>query len=96
MAVTITTPTGTRIKVEADFALIGRDRSCQIVLPDDAGLQPIHAKIKKVANRWLVEAEGDWKIQVGKGLPGRMSWLQLRRRDPPDRNLGRRSSLTNR
>ncbi len=75
MPITIKVPTGKRINVDADTALIGRDHSCQIALPDEPALQPIHARIKKVANRWLIESQGDWQLQVGAGLPGRMSWL---------------------
>ena len=76
MTIIIETPTGNRIKVDAESALIGRDRSCQVALPDEAALQPIHAKIRRVASRWMVEAQGDWQVQVGTGRPGRMSWLQ--------------------
>jgi hypothetical protein len=76
MTIVIEMPNGSRIKVDADSVLIGRDRSCQIALPDEPVLQPIHAKIRKVANRWIVEAQGDWQVQVGTGQPGRMSWLQ--------------------
>jgi hypothetical protein len=76
MALSIETQNGKRITVEADSALIGRDSACQIALPDEANLQPIHAKIRKVADRWMIEAQGDWQIQVGTGLPGRMSWLK--------------------
>lgn len=76
MALSIETQNGKRITVEADSALIGRDRTCQIVLPDETALRPIHAKIRKVADRWMVEAQGDWHVQVGEGLPGRMCWLK--------------------
>ncbi len=76
MAITIQILTGRRITVEADSVLVGRDRSCQVALPDESSLQPIHARIRKVVNRWLIEAQGDWQIQVGAGLPGRMSWLK--------------------
>lgn len=76
MALTIRLYTGRRITVEADSVLIGRDRACQIALPDETALQPIHARIRKIANRWMVEAQGDWQIQVGTGLPGRMNWLK--------------------
>ena len=62
MAIIIEMPNGSRIKVDADSVLIGRDRGCQIALPDEPVLQPIHAKIRKVANRWMVEAQGEWQI----------------------------------
>lgn len=76
MTISIKTPTGSQITVDGDHALIGKDRSCQVALPNEIGLQPIHAKIRKVANRWLIESQGDWNIQVGTGLPARMSWLK--------------------
>jgi hypothetical protein len=76
MAFTIETPTGIRIRVDMDAALIGRDQSCQVAMPDEAGLQAIHAKIRRVADRWLIESLGEWQIQVGSAPPGRMSWLQ--------------------
>ncbi len=76
MAFTIETKNGKRIRVDAESALIGRDRSCHIALPDQPDLQPIHAKIRKVADRWMIEAQGDWQIQVGTGQPGRMNWIK--------------------
>jgi hypothetical protein len=76
MAITIGMPGGKQVQVEADSALIGRDGNCPIAFPQEKGLQPIHARIRKVAGRWLVEAQGDWPIRVGDGLPGRMSWLK--------------------
>lgn len=75
MSFTVKTPTGRRVRVEADTAFIGKDASCQIALPDEPDLQPIHARIRKVANRWMIESQGDWQLQVGGGSLGRMSWL---------------------
>jgi len=76
MAIILETALGARIFVQGDFALIGRDPACQIALPHEIGLQPVHAKVRKIANRWIVESQGDWHIQVGVGAPGRMSWLR--------------------
>jgi hypothetical protein len=76
MAIIVETPTGRRITVGGDSALIGRDGTCHIALPDEPALRPIHARLRRVASRWLVEAQGDWQVQVGTGPPARMSWLQ--------------------
>jgi len=75
MAFTVETP-ASRITVNADSAAIGHDRSCQIKVSNEQSIQPIHATIKKIAGRWLVEANGDWLIQVGDGVAGRKNWLK--------------------
>ena len=40
-------------------------------------LQPVHARIIRVAGRWMVESAGDWLLQVGDSVPGRKQWLNL-------------------
>ena len=51
MPFTIQMPNGDTLRLEVESALIGRDRTCQVVLPDEPSLQPIHAKIRKMTNR---------------------------------------------
>ena len=68
-------PSGKRIALLADAASIGRDPACDVALPRAAQVEPRHARIRKVANRWMIESEGDWLLQVGSGVPGRKLWL---------------------
>ena len=75
MSITVQLSSGRAVSVESDSALVGRDPSCDIALPDERELHPRHARIKKVANKWMIESEGDWPIQVGSGVPGRKLWL---------------------
>jgi pSer/pThr/pTyr-binding forkhead associated (FHA) protein len=76
MPITLAVANGKRFRVDTATALIGRDNSCAIALPEAVNLEPVHAKIRNVANRWLVESQGSWPIQVGSGSPGKMSWLK--------------------
>ena len=75
MAITVELSSGQRIVVESESATVGSDQSCDISLPDVKQLQPRHAQIRKVANKWMIESSGDWLLQVGDGVPGRKCWL---------------------
>jgi hypothetical protein len=76
MAITIELPSGNRVSLDDHTILIGQDRACQIALPEERSLRPQHAKIIKVANRWLIESLGDWFVQVGEAAPGRKQWIK--------------------
>lgn len=76
MAIMVQLPSGRTLVVESSAATIGSDPGCDVALPEDGQVQPRHARIKKVANRWMIESEGDWLIQVGNGVPGRKQWLK--------------------
>lgn len=75
MAFHIEMPDGNKIIVDGVAARIGRDPNCHIAFPNEAALHPTHARIRRVGNKWLIQTEGDWEIQVGSAAPGRMSWL---------------------
>jgi hypothetical protein len=68
-------PSGKQIALPADAATIGRDPACDVALPREPQVQPRHARIRKVANKWMIESAGDWLLQVGSGVPGRKLWL---------------------
>lgn len=75
MSLTCRLPNGQRVSVEGTAVTIGRHSEADIlVLSMD--VQPIHARIVKVAGRWIVESAGDWLLQVGDGVPGRKLWLR--------------------
>ncbi len=76
MAITVLAPGNNTLTADSDSALIGRDATCAISLPDETNLNPVHAEIKKFAGRWLIESQGDWLIQVGAESPGRKCWLK--------------------
>jgi len=76
MAITVMLPSGQRVSTDADTMLIGRDSRCQLSMANEGGLQPQHAKIRRIANRWIIESLGDWLIQVGTAPPGRKDWIK--------------------
>jgi hypothetical protein len=73
MAITIELPSGQRVSVSKDIAVVGSDVLCDVRL---AGLEPRHARIRKLASRWLIESLGAWTIQVRNGDTSRMAWLR--------------------
>jgi hypothetical protein len=75
MAITIGLRGGARITVDRESATIGRGPGVDVVV-DSPNVQPIHAKICKVAGRWMIESAGDWLLQIGDGVAGRKHWLQ--------------------
>jgi len=71
----IAMPSGERHNVEKSFIVIGSDPDCDIIFSEVSGLRGQHAIIRKVANRWLVESQGDWAIQVESMEPAKMCWV---------------------
>ena len=76
MAITIQLPSGESLCFEGTTVLVGSDSSCDIQI-SDAELEPQHARLRKVANRWMVESQGDWPIQAGDSGPGRSCWFTV-------------------
>ena len=72
MAITLEMPSGQSIVLESQSVTIRPDRQCDVRLP---GIQPRHAKIIKIAGKWMIESVGDWLLQVGDGVPGRKCWI---------------------
>jgi hypothetical protein len=75
MAITVELGIGQIITVQHDSATIGQDAASDIRIVNSPKIQPVHAKIIKVANKWMIESAGDWLLQVGDGVPGRKLWL---------------------
>jgi hypothetical protein len=75
MAITVELGIGQIITVQHDSATIGQDPASDIRIVNSPKIQPVHAKIVKVANKWMIESAGDWLLQVGDGVPGRKLWL---------------------
>ena len=73
MGITIGLPSGERVSVMKDIALIGSDERCDVILD---GLERRHAQIRKVASRWLIESLGSWTLEVRDCDPTRMAWLK--------------------
>lgn len=73
IAITIELPSGERMSVSKDIAVVGSDERCDVRL---AGLEPRHAQIRKVASRWLAESLGTWTLEVRDGDASRMAWLR--------------------
>jgi hypothetical protein len=77
MAITIQLPGGQRREFKDDPIVIGRGPGCQIRLTEEAQLRDEHARIRKLAGRWLIESLGDWPIQAGEDASSRLSWLRV-------------------
>lgn len=72
LAVTGRTP----VAISEDHIPIGSDPCCAIVFPDAVDIKPIHAVIKEISGRWLVESCDTDLIRVGNSEPGRRHWLK--------------------
>ena len=76
MAITIALPSGNCVQIGDSTIIIGQDKGCHVSLPGEAALHPQHAKISRIAGRWLIESLGDWFVQAGDSPPGRKQWLK--------------------
>jgi hypothetical protein len=76
MTITIKLPSGERREISQDRILIGRGAHCPICIPDAGNLQDEHARLRKVADRWMIESRGDWLIRVGNDAPSKFGWLK--------------------
>ena len=63
------------LSFETDVIGIGRNPDNQIALPNDARLAPLHAIIRYVNGRWIVESRDGGPIRVGNGRPTQFAWL---------------------
>ena len=63
------------LSFETDAIGIGRDPDNQVALPNDARLAPLHAVIRHVNGRWIVESRDGGPIRVGNGRPTQFAWL---------------------
>lgn len=75
MAITIGLEDGRTVTIERDTATIGQGSGVDVVVASK-NIQPVHARIVRVAGRWMVESAGDWLLQVGDGVPGRKQWIE--------------------
>jgi hypothetical protein len=75
MSVTIRLPSGQDATAEATVVMIGSGAGCEISLPTETSVRPQHAKIRKIADRWFIESQGDWLLRVGAAEPGRSAWI---------------------
>jgi hypothetical protein len=76
MSITIRLPSGERREIIQERILIGRGARCPICLPEAGHLQEEHARLRKIADRWIVESRGDWLIRVGDAPPTKYGWLK--------------------
>lgn len=76
MAITIALPSGDCVRIDDSTIIIGQDKACDVSLPGETALHPQHAKISRIAGRWLIESLGDWFVQTADTPPGRKQWLK--------------------
>ena len=61
--------------IESDVIGIGRDPDNLVAFPNDLRIAPIHAIIRLVNGRWIVEASDGHQVRIGGGRPTRFAWL---------------------
>ena len=64
------------VTVSEEHIPIGSDPCCAIVFADVPEVKPIHAVIKEISGRWLVEACDTELLRVGNAEPGKRHWLK--------------------
>ena len=64
MSVTVRLPSGENVASESSVVMIGSGADCDISLPTETAVRPQHAKIRKIADRWFIESQGDWLIRA--------------------------------
>lgn len=62
-------------EIKAETASIGASPENRLTFSGDERVRARHARIRRVAVRWMVEGIDGAEIQVGQSAPGRMHWL---------------------
>lgn len=75
MSITIQLPSGEHVSLDNNNVLIGSESGSDVVISDQ-NVQSQHARIRKMAGRWMVESLGDWLIQAGDSEAGKTCWIQ--------------------
>ena len=60
----------------SDQIALGSDPSCAVSFPDASEIQPVHAVIKEVDGRWMIEACKAESPVVSNGQSARVHWLK--------------------
>lgn len=68
---------GRRVLLTESPLTIGRDARSTIAFPEDERVGVSHARIRRVGERWLLEAEGQSFVRVGLAAPARLHWLEV-------------------
>ena len=55
---------------------IGSSTSCQIVIANDRRVAPVHATLRKLGDRWLIESSEPPQVCVDDSAPAQRHWLQ--------------------
>ena len=62
-------------RFDAETISVGRSPENAVSLPHDERLAPVHAILKCVAGRWIVEAQAGGLVRVGNGRPTQFAWI---------------------
>ena len=60
---------------DADAIGIGGSSENQIAFPNDPRVKPLHAVLRCVNGRWIVEAKDGGPIRIGSGRPTQFAWV---------------------
>ena len=60
---------------DLDTISIGRNPECQFAFPDDPRIAPLHAIIRVVSGRWIVESRDGGPFRIGEGRPTQFAWV---------------------
>lgn len=75
MSVRFQLESGEVLEREETRITIGSAPSCQIVFENDRRVIGVHAVVRKMGNRWLIEGEGLAQVSVGDSEPAKRHWL---------------------
>jgi hypothetical protein len=63
------------LRFDVDTIGIGRAPENQIALPNDARLKDVHAVLRSVNGRWIIECRDGAQVRIGSGRPVQFGWL---------------------
>lgn len=76
MAVRFQLESGEVLEFNETSLTLGSSPSCHIALTDDDRVGEIHATIRKMGNRWLLETAKSLLVSVDNSVPAQRHWLQ--------------------
>ena len=64
------------LSFDSDSIGIGRSPDNQLAFPNDVRVAPMHATLKSVNGRWIIESREGGPIRVGNGRPTQFAWVK--------------------
>lgn len=75
MSIAIRLSSGFNKSFDKNHLAIGSDASCDVVLAEKNGVQPLHAHLRKIGDRWLLESAGEWPCDLSDSTKATKQWV---------------------